>query len=1181
MNTLSRIRRFWGDIPVASKIILFATLLLLLIVFTLSVFNYQLNKTNFDQELENRGDLLLVGLIKTLPDELLGIPNVKLMGQIARGLKEDPRSNITRVKIYSARGSLVADSSEPRFTPFSNEIDPESEQFLVLDDGEPLEPKEGEGELVVGRSIWSGSQKVGAVELRLSTQERDRKLLELTLWGMGLAAILLVIGILLSILMARQITNPIGELNRTAVRMAGGNLKARSRSQTRDEIGQLGVAFNEMADAIEKRETDLRELAGSLERTVAARTRELAETNQYLAALNKVTHALIETLDVDPSLERIMVAAAELADTEHAFVNVFDPERGEMERRAAQGNYLAGLGTWRKPNQGLSGRVLATGEMIIEADYRQFEERQPEYDWLRTAIYVPLRFGQDVLGVIGLGYDQVVPVNPDHVDILNQFAQLASLALKNAQLYSETRQGLTAAQQALLAEEEQRRSFLATPPGRAQTLARDLAGEPAPGLATLYDLAERAEQEDNAAVIAELPSALEAGGQMQLARLAQGYDFILGSQSEPGLLVVGLRELRGGLETNETGLVEFGEEAAALYGIALEAIDATSIQAISDLRAPLQALRPGQAGPSPFGGLAEALKGLLAVAEALHAYERVDTIDDRRVYLGRASDGLRAADRLAHTLPAADRPIAIRIIENWGAIVAGSLSELQTRARIACRLITQRSWGGEDVTLALLVRNEGHGNALNLRVSMAESPDYASLDEGAVVERLGRDEEASVELRIRPQLAPRGNQFRAKFVILYDDPRGADQAENFADLVRLLTPEGSFQFVPNPYVAGTPLEAGSPLFFGREDVFSFIGENLNAGHRNNLVLIGQRRTGKSSVLKQLPLRLDSSFVPVYLDGQSIAIDPGLPAFFANLAAEISFALHERGFEVPAPEVDRFTERPAHTFEHEYLRRVREAIGERHVMLMLDEFEELESAARRGTLDASVFGFLRHVIQHGRRFSVIFCGTHRIEELAADYFGVLFNISLYKHIGFLEQDEAFRLIQEPVAPYNLGYDDLALDKMWRITSGHPYFLQLLCHSVVKQHNRTRRSYVTVSDIGTALDDILASGEAHFVYLWNDSSPAERQVLTALSRIMPLTGRATNVQVEDYLKERGISLGRKAITEALHHLTLRDILAMQVDSEATGTAGIYSWRLGLLGLWVEKYKSLSRIQEEIRA
>jgi hypothetical protein len=79
-------------------------------------------------------------------------------------------------------------------------------------------------------------------------------------------------------------------------------------------------------------------------------------------------------------------------------------------------------------------------------------------------------------------------------------------------------------------------------------------------------------------------------------------------------------------------------------------------------------------------------------------------------------------------------------------------------------------------------------------------------------------------------------------------------------------------------------------------------------------------------------------------------------------------------------------------------------------------------------------------------------------------------------------------------------------------------------------------------------------------------------------MTLTGHVTPAQVDDFLKERGIQPGRPVIVDTLHHLALRDILTMQVNGQPVGAAGTYGWRLGLLGLWVEKYKSLSLIQEE---
>jgi hypothetical protein len=385
-------------------------------------------------------------------------------------------------------------------------------------------------------------------------------------------------------------------------------------------------------------------------------------------------------------------------------------------------------------------------------------------------------------------------------------------------------------------------------------------------------------------------------------------------------------------------------------------------------------------------------------------------------------------------------------------------------------------------------------------------------------------------------------------------------------------------------VVGTPLQTDSPLFFGRQDVVEFIQANLTASHRNNLVLIGQRRTGKTSLLKQLPARLDDDILPVYLDGQTLGLDPGMANFCLTLATEIAFALEDRGFKIQPPELEGFQNSPAISFEHDFLARVRREIDERHLLIMFDEFEELENAVQRGHLEPSIFGFLRHLIQHSPNLSMIFCGTHRLEQLTSDYWNVLFNISLYQHIAFLDKAEALRLIQEPVTPYEMRYDDLALEKIWRVTAGHPYFLQLLCHSLVNLHNRTQCNYVTIADVNAALDEILATGEAHFVYLWTESTPEERLALTALSRMIPLTGQASAGQLMDFFSERGVSVERQIVQGALQRLALRDILQPSLESEAalstSASAGdSYRWKLGLLGLWAEKYKSFIQAVDEL--
>ncbi|RPI31446.1 MAG: hypothetical protein EHM70_11505 [Chloroflexota bacterium] len=738
-----------------------------------------------------------------------------------------------------------------------------------------------------------------------------------------------------------------------------------------------------------------------------------------------------------------------------------------------------------------------------------------------------------------------------------------------------------------------------SPAGRAEAFAQALLAPPGEAFCKLHGLAQTAGKDPLAVnLLANLPSALENINAGPLISMAEGFNYLFTSQFTPELLPAGLRSIIASLTAivseYSQGSDDINARALEIYRLAQSAIDVNSIAQITVLLPELGEKGSGNTGmllngevyciaPLPadnfLAGLVNAMTELHSVADALRAYERVDTSQDKLAYLASAVERLRHVDRLARSdLGSADRSLVQRIVESWLASVAGAMSELQTRARLVSQLLTRHTWQDDVISLVLNIRNEGRGAALNLKVTIAPSLDYSVVDEMVRIERLGPGEESQVQLRVRPKLAKGVDNFRARFVVLYTDPRGPDQVENFADVIQLMATESTFEFIPNPYVVGTPLQTGSPLFFGREEIVGFIKENLEASHRNNLVLIGQRRTGKTSLLKQLPARLGDDYLPVYIDGQALGLDPGMANLFLTLATEITFALEDRGFQPVSPQMSDFTTSPAASFEREFLPAVRRQIGTRHLLLMLDEFEELESAVQRGDLEPSIFGFLRHLIQHQENLSVIFCGTHRLEELASDYWNVLFNISLYKHITFLEKPEALRLIEDPVRPYGMCYDDLALDKIWRVTAGHPYFLQLLCHSLVNQHNKSERSYVTVADVNTALDEILASGEAHFVYLYTESAPIERLVLTALSRMIPLTGHATPVQTIDYLDERGVNVERQQVSEAMHRLALRGIL--REGSDASGApAEIYAWELGLLGLWVEKYKSWSRVVDEM--
>jgi hypothetical protein len=214
------------------------------------------------------------------------------------------------------------------------------------------------------------------------------------------------------------------------------------------------------------------------------------------------------------------------------------------------------------------------------------------------------------------------------------------------------------------------------------------------------------------------------------------------------------------------------------------------------------------------------------------------------------------------------------------------------------------------------------------------------------------------------------------------------------------------------------------------------------------------------------------------------------------------------------------------------------------------------------------------MQHGRDLGFVFVGTHRLEALSSDYWSVFFNIALYKHVTFLDEGAARELIVEPVAEGGLRYDDLAVDKILRMTAGHPYFLQLICHALVVHANRVRRAYVTIQDVNDVLGEMVELGEAHFAFLWEQSSLIERQALASLTRLLSHGPSVTLSQVVDLLAERGIATGEKPVTEALWRLVERDVLR-----EVPGQPPRYEYKVELVRLWVERYKVLERVIEEV--
>jgi signal transduction histidine kinase len=280
---MDTIKRFWGNLPLASKLAGFTSLLVMVVVFTLTSLTVRRERTSFRQELEGQARLLLETLPLTMRDSLYRLELDELV-DVASSVSD--QETVTLFIVYDAQGATLVDAALS--TPvFSQVVDPLGERLINLDPRQIYLDWQG-AQLVAGRVIVLGNQRIGALAMGLSTAPLDEKITALTYQSIWLALGTLLLGAGAAFLLARQITRPLDTLTSVAVQMAGGDLETRVVvPRSTDEIGKLGDAFNQMADAIERRETELRYLAQGLERTVAARTSELRAQNRTLIQTNK------------------------------------------------------------------------------------------------------------------------------------------------------------------------------------------------------------------------------------------------------------------------------------------------------------------------------------------------------------------------------------------------------------------------------------------------------------------------------------------------------------------------------------------------------------------------------------------------------------------------------------------------------------------------------------------------------------------------------------------------------------------------------------------------------------------------------------------------------------------------------------------------------------------------------
>lgn len=319
-----------------------------------------------------------------------------------------------------------------------------------------------------------------------------------------------------------------------------------------------------------------------------------------------------------------------------------------------------------------------------------------------------------------------------------------------------------------------------------------------------------------------------------------------------------------------------------------------------------------------------------------------------------------------------------------------------------------------------------------------------------------------IELTIRPSNKQiKDTTFTVSVRVEYRTRGGTvEKSAPFAIPVRLGTQP--FSEINNPYeryAGGSPVD-DEAMFFGREALIERITKYLSTGSLGQcFVLYGQKRSGKSSVIRQVEKKLQSPVFFVSVTAGTFTPGRLWVSFVRMLLQQIEFRLEDEGQTLPAtwPSESYRENNPL-----EAVQLVLRYLGkqDRRIAVAVDEFTYIYENAQN---DVDTFMRGWKALLEKKAFNAVVIGQDtmpRFKRAFPNEFGVTHD----ERLTYLERSEAERLASVPILLDNVSrYRGQAARRLFDLTAGSPFFLQIACDRLVRHLNVRKAAFVTEADV----------------------------------------------------------------------------------------------------------------------
>ncbi len=264
---------------------------------------------------------------------------------------------------------------------------------------------------------------------------------DLRLQTITIALMTIFLGVILTFLISRSISNPTHELIKTFQKLEQGDLTQRAAITASDELGDVIIYFNRMIAQVEN-------FQHTLEDHVQERTRELEHRSLELETIAEVARDLTTVRDLDTLLNLAAYLIQERFNYYHVGIFLIN-DRGEYAiLRAASGVAARALLEQRYKLKvgegGTVGYVANSGipRIDLEVGIDTVHPHNPLLPETRSEMALPLRSSNITIGVLDIQAIMPSAFSQESIKTLQLLTDQISSAIENAQLVKKVEDSL-------------------------------------------------------------------------------------------------------------------------------------------------------------------------------------------------------------------------------------------------------------------------------------------------------------------------------------------------------------------------------------------------------------------------------------------------------------------------------------------------------------------------------------------------------------------------------------------------------------------------------------------------------------------------------------------------------------------------------------------------------------------